>query len=104
MSRATARVSSPTGPVYAGVMKKLPDLSHLARPGTEIPVRVTPRAARNAVTEEEDRIAVRVTAPPEDGKANEAVRKHLAKALGVAKTRLTLIRGATSRDKTFRVD
>ena len=33
-----------------------------------------------------------------------AVRKILAKAMGLAKTRLTLIRGATSRDKTFRVD
>lgn len=104
MSRATARVSSPTGPVYAGVMKNLPDLSHLAHPGTEIPVRVTPRAARNTVTEDDGRIAVRVTAPPEDGKANEAVRKCLAKAMGLAKTRLTLIGGATSRDKTFRVD
>lgn len=85
-------------------MKNLPDLSRLARPGTEIPVRVTPGASRNAVTDEDGRIVVRVTAPPEDGKANEAVRKLLAKAMGLAKTRLTLIRGATSRDKTFRVD
>ncbi|TNF17425.1 MAG: DUF167 domain-containing protein [Rhodobacteraceae bacterium] len=85
-------------------MKNLPDLSRLARPGTEIAVRVTPRAARNAVAEEEGRIAVRVTAPPEDGKANAAVQKLLAKALGVAKTRLVLVRGASARDKIFRVE
>ena len=37
-------------------------------------------------------------------KATEAARAALAKALGVAKTRLTLMRGATSRDKLFRLD
>ncbi|MEZ5779233.1 MAG: DUF167 domain-containing protein [Paracoccaceae bacterium] len=80
------------------------DLSHLARPGADIMVRVTPKASRNAVVVEGDAIRVHVTAVPEDGKANEAVRKLLAKALGVAKTRLLLVRGATARDKTFRID
>ena len=80
------------------------DLSHLAQPGTEIAVRVTPRAARNAVTLDGETIRVTVTVVPEDGKANAAVIKLLAKALGVAKSRLVLIRGATSRDKVFRVE
>lgn len=80
------------------------DLSHLAQPGTEIAVRVTPRASRNAVLADGDAIRVTVTTVPEDGKANAAVVKLLAKALGVAKSRLVLVRGATSRDKVFRVD
>lgn len=80
------------------------DLGDLAAPGTEIAVRVIPRAARNEVRRENGVIAVRVTAPAEDGKANAAVQKLLAKAMGVAKTRLTLIRGATARDKLFRLD
>ena len=80
------------------------DLSHLAQPGTEIAVRVTPRAARNAVTLDGETIRVTVTVVPEDGKANAAVVKLLAKALGVAKSRLVLVRGASSRDKVFRVD
>ena len=80
------------------------DLSHLAQPGTEIAVRVTPRAARNAVTLDGEMIRVTVTVVPEDGKANAAVIKLLAKALGVAKSRLVLVRGATSRDKLFRID
>ncbi|MBD9525710.1 DUF167 domain-containing protein [Paracoccus sp. PAR01] len=80
------------------------DLSHLAIPGTEIAVRVTPKASRNAVTVDGDTIRVHVTTVPEDGKANAAVVKLLAKALGVAKSRLVLTRGATSRDKVFRVD
>ncbi len=80
------------------------DLSHLAQPGTEIAVRVTPRAARNAVLLDGDMIRVTVTVVPEDGKANAAVIKLLAKALGVAKSRLVLLRGASARDKTFRID
>ncbi|RNF36409.1 DUF167 domain-containing protein [Paracoccus methylarcula] len=80
------------------------DLSHLAREGAEIRLRVTPRARRNAISLDEDTIRVHVTAPPEDGKANAAVVKLLAKSMGVAKSRLTLLRGATSRDKVFRLD
>ena len=52
----------------------------------------------------EDQIRVAVTETPEAGKATEAARVALAKALGVAKTRLMLLRGATSRDKLFRLD
>ena len=80
------------------------DLSHLARPGAEIAVRVTPRASRNAVLLDGETIRVLVTVVPEDGKANAAVVKLLAKALGVAKSRLVLVRGATARDKLFRID
>ena len=81
-----------------------PDLSHLARPGTQIALRVTPRAARNRIVTEGDRLRVYVTTVPEDGKANAAVQKLLAKALGIAKSRLTLIRGHSARDKVFQVD
>lgn len=86
-------------------MACLPDLSALAVPGARITARVTPRGGRDAVTlDEAGGIHVRVTAPLEDGKANAATRKLLARALGIAPTRLTLTGGATARDKTFRVD
>jgi len=45
-----------------------------------------------------------VTAAPEDGKANEAVIKLLAKNLGVAKSSLTIMRGHTSRDKVIKIE
>lgn len=81
------------------------DLSHLAQPGTLISVRVTPKASRNNVHVEDDAtIRVYVTTVPEGGKANAAVQKLLAKALGMAKSRLVLIRGETARDKVFRID
>lgn len=79
------------------------DLSNLAVEGAEIAVRVTPKASRDRILVEDDTIRVYVTTVPEDGKANKAVVKLLSKALGVPKTRLDLIRGATSRDKVFRI-
>jgi len=78
-------------------------LSHLAKPGAQLAVRVTPKASRNAVVAEDGAIRVLVTTVPEDGKATKAVIKLLANALGIAKSRLELVRGATSRDKIFRV-
>lgn len=81
-----------------------PDLSHLAKPGAQIALRVTPRAARNRIVAEEDRLWVYVTTVPENGKANAAVQKLLARALGIAKSRLILIWGHTAREKVFQVD
>lgn len=81
------------------------DLTHLAISGSEYHLRVVPRAGRDAIEmTDEGKLQVRVTAPPEDGKANKAVQKLLAKSLGVAPSRLELLRGATSRDKVFKLD
>lgn len=80
------------------------DLSHLAQPGARIAVRVTPKASRNAVVLDDGAIRVYVTVVPESGKATAAVTRLLAGALGVAKSRLTLVRGETARDKVFRLD
>lgn len=77
-----------------------------AADGREFSVRVTPKASRNLVEADHDGVAdfrVRVTVAPEGGKANEAVIRLLSKTLDVAKSRLVLVRGATSRDKVFRV-
>ncbi len=79
------------------------ELADLAHPGAEIAVRVTPRAARNAVERAEGRLNVRVTVAPEGGKANAAVARLLAQALGVPKSHLVLLRGETARDKVFRI-
>lgn len=80
-----------------------PDLTHLAQPGAEIALRVTPKASSSRITSDATGLRVYVTTVPENGKANAAVQKLLAKALGVPKSRLTLIRGQTSRDKVFRL-
>ena len=81
-----------------------PDLSRLATTGTRFTVRVTPKASRNRIVLDEDgMIRVYVTTVPEGGKATAAVVKLLAKAIGVAKSDLTLVRGATERTKVCQV-
>ena len=66
-------------------------------------IRVTPGARTQAILIENDRVSVRVRARPQDGAANEAVRVLLAQALRVAPSQVELLRGATSREKLFRV-
>lgn len=78
--------------------------AELAVPGAEFSCKVTPRARKPGLTRDGAEIRVAVTAPAEDGRANAAVAEALAHALGVAKTRLTLVRGATSRQKLFRLE
>jgi uncharacterized protein len=67
-------------------------------------VRVQPRARRDELAGERDgALLVRVTAPPVEGKANEATRKLLAKRLGIAPGRVAVVRGASSRDKVVEI-
>jgi uncharacterized protein (TIGR00251 family) len=49
-------------------------------------------------------IRLRLAAPPVEGKANAALRAFLAEAFGVTLRQVTLLRGATSRDKVVRID
>lgn len=79
------------------------DLSHLSAPGTEIALRVIPKASRDRIVAEDGLVRVYVTVVPEGGKANAAVLKLLARALGVPKSRLVIVRGRASRDKVIRV-
>ena len=80
-------------------------LAPRAHPGAVFEVRATPGAAQDRIeADPTGPIRIRVTAIPEAGRANEAVRRLLARALGVAPTRLRLIRGETSRDKLFQLD
>lgn len=76
----------------------------VAVPGTAFCVHVTPGARRAQLSGEGTSFRIAVTAPAEDGRANAAVAEALAEALGVAKTRLRLLRGAQGRDKIFRLE
>lgn len=67
-------------------------------------VRVTPGARVEALDVTQGRLTVKVRAKPEDGKANDAVIDLVARGLGVAPSRVTLLKGATSRDKVLGVD
>lgn len=73
-------------------------------PETRLTVEVRPRAGRDEIVGwQGPRLRVRVTAPPADGAANEAVRALLAERLGCAPSRVEIVRGHTARTKIVRV-
>jgi uncharacterized protein YggU (UPF0235/DUF167 family) len=68
-------------------------------------VRLTPRAGRTQLAGERDGVLLaRVTAPPVDGRANDALCRLIAGAAGVAQSRVSVLRGHTAREKVVRVD
>jgi hypothetical protein len=73
--------------------------------GVVFRVKVTPRASRTQVNGcVEGVLRLKVQAPPVEGAANEAVIRFLAEALEVPKSRIEVVRGGTSREKTIRVE
>jgi uncharacterized protein (TIGR00251 family) len=72
--------------------------------GVRVAIKVMPRSPKNAVAGvREGRLLVRVTAPPVDSAANEAVVTLLAEALGVPKRDVTVVSGRASRNKSIGV-
>ncbi|MEZ5744235.1 MAG: DUF167 domain-containing protein [Sphingomonadaceae bacterium] len=67
-------------------------------------VRATPGARVEALEIAEGKLIAKVRAKPEGGKANDAVIALVASALGIAPSRIALLRGATSREKLLRID
>ncbi len=80
-----------------------PAIRALADAAGRLAVRVTPGARVESLEIAAGALQARVRAKPEDGKANAAVIALLASALGVAPSRLALLRGATSRDKLIAI-
>lgn len=72
--------------------------------GVLLYVRIQPRASKNELVMRDDgSIKIRLTAPPVDGAANEALVKFLADTLSVAKSQVMIISGETARDKVIRI-
>jgi len=72
--------------------------------GVRFLLKVVPGASRSAIAGWlGDRLKVRVSAPPEQGKANQAVCHTLAKALGVSPRAVEIVAGHTSAEKTVEI-
>lgn len=67
-------------------------------------MRATPRAKQPRIELSGDLVRIYVTAPPEDGKANEAICELLADRLGIAKRSISVVRGHSHRNKLVRID
>jgi uncharacterized protein (TIGR00251 family) len=71
----------------------------------QIEVRLRARAHGNELLGMRDGVLqARVTAPPIDGKANRALCRLIAKQVGVAQSKVSVVRGEKSRDKLLRVE
>jgi uncharacterized protein (TIGR00251 family) len=72
--------------------------------GVRLRLRVLPRASRDEVAGVAgDAVRVRLTAPPVDGAANEALLRFLAGRLDLTRSAVTLVSGLTSRTKVVEV-
>ena len=77
---------------------------HETASGVTFSVRVQPRAKRNAVAGEfGEALKIALTAPPIDGRANEACIEFLAELLDLPRSSIAIISGHTSRNKVVRV-
>ena len=76
----------------------------LADPQGRLALRVTPGARSESVELGEGVLLIKVRAKPDEGAANKAVLELLAQALGTAPPRISLLRGASARDKLVQLD
>ena len=68
-------------------------------------IRIQPRASRNGIVMMEDgSLKIRLTAPPVDGAANEALIKFLSEVLDLSKSQVRIITGHTSREKIVKIE
>jgi uncharacterized protein (TIGR00251 family) len=72
--------------------------------GAQFALRVQPRASRNAIAGVMgDAVKLAITAPPVDGKANQAVVEYLAELFDVAKSNIVIVSGESGRNKLIAV-
>jgi uncharacterized protein (TIGR00251 family) len=68
-------------------------------------VRIQPRASKNEITAMENgSLKIRLTAPPVDGAANEALIRFLADTFAVSKSQVEIVSGQTSKNKIVRIE
>jgi len=73
--------------------------------GIRLHCHIQPKASRDAIVGvHNERLKIQITAPPTDGKANAHLQKFLAKTLGIAKNRIRLIGGQSSRQKSLLIE
>jgi hypothetical protein len=72
---------------------------------TEIKINLIPRSSRNQLVScAGDQFKIKITAPPVDGRANQALTVFLAKKLGIAKSRVEIFSGEKSKQKKIKID
>ena len=71
---------------------------------TIVKIYLQPKASKNEIVGPyRDGIKVKVTAPPVEGKANDALIRFLAKELGISPSSIEIVKGHHSREKTLKI-
>jgi len=78
---------------------------HDGQKGAALAIRVTPRASKNEIVEifADGTVKVRLTAPPVESEANQALLSYLSEVLGVPTSKLEIVAGISGRDKLVSV-
>lgn len=69
--------------------------------GIILRLRISPNASKNQFIFTDDMIKLKITAQPIENKANKAVIEYLSKLFKVPKTKITILKGDTSKEKTL---
>jgi len=73
--------------------------------GVQFAAAIQPRASRNQILGIHNQsLKIKLTSPPVDGAANQACIKFLAKAFGISPSRVSIVRGDTSRNKIIQFE
>ena len=73
--------------------------------GIQFAAAIQPRASRNQILGIHNQcLKIKLTSPPVDGAANQACTKFLAKAFGISPSRVSIVKGETSRNKTIQFE
>ena len=78
---------------------------HHGERGSALAVRVIPRSRRNKIAEimNDGTIKIRLTAPPVEGKANQALVEFLSEVLEVPRSKIDIVAGVNSREKLISI-
>ena len=73
--------------------------------GIQFAAAIQPRASRNQILGIHNHcLKIKLTSPPVDGAANQACIKFLAKAFGISPSRIAIVKGETSKNKTIQFE
>jgi len=73
--------------------------------GITVEIKVQPRASRNQIVgEQEGMLKVKLTAPPVEGEANQALVDYLASVLDTPRRNVVLVKGESSRQKIVAIN
>jgi len=69
-----------------------------------IGIKVVPKSSKVSVEEKNGKLHVKLTAPPDKGKANKQLVKVLAQHFGVSKSKVKILKGETSHNKVVEIE